>query len=79
MSELVGSPGNSASMVSIGCSKEGGLTELFFERFRSEDVVGKLADIFPCLLCDVTCHGKGSAKDIKSIESESIGFILDVK
>ena len=76
LSKAMSCPCNATSVVAICSSKESGLSEFFTKFFRRENIIRQLADIFPKFFCNVTAHCIGSAQHFKSIQPETVGFVL---
>ena len=67
LAQLVGCPGNAASVVSVGGCEEGGLAELLAQLVGGEHRVGQLGNVFSGLLSDVAGHCEGTAQHLECV------------
>lgn len=77
LSQLVGSPGNAASVVSVGSGIEGDGADSLLGFGRDQHRIGHLCNIFSAHLCDIFCNRIGTAQHLEGIETKAVGFILD--
>src|SRR5699024_94559 len=78
LAETFRRPGNASSVVAVGCGKESGLAEFFSQFIRGEYIIRQLADIPSQFFGYVASHGVGTAQNLKSVETEAVGFVLAV-
>ena len=69
---------HSAAVIAVCRGEKGCLAEFLSELFRSEHVIWKLRHVFSGLLRYVPRHGERSAQHLESVQSETVGFILDI-
>ncbi len=79
LSQLIGSPGNSAAVISVCSSEECGLAELFSQLFRGQYIVRDLAHILAGLLRDISCDGVRTSQNFECVQAEAVGLILYIE
>ena len=76
LSKTVGSPCNTASVISVSCGKESSLPEFFSQCFRRKNCIWKFTDILADFFGYVTSHCVGTTENLECIQAETVGLIF---